>query len=277
MPIKVNHISHSYYKKTLNEVLALNDVSLNIEDGSFLALVGETGSGKSTLVQHLNALILPDSGTIEVDNFVITSNKHKNKKLHDLRKHIGLIFQFPEYQLFEETVLKDVAFGPKNFGFKDEEAKQKAKEALALVNIDESYYERTPFELSGGERRRVAIAGILALEPDILVLDEPTAGLDYQGSEDVMNLVKSLNEKGKTIILVTHDMDIVYRYASRVCFLKDGKVEFDGTPVELFKRNEKSLDLPFLFDLATKLNEKGYKIPLDKIHTIGDVVKYIRK
>ena len=139
MPIKVNHVSHSYYKKTLNEVLALNDVSLNIEDGSFLALVGETGSGKSTLVQHLNALILPDSGTIEVDNFVITSNKHKNKKLHDLRKHIGLIFQFPEYQLFEETVLKDVAFGPKNFGFKDEEAKQKAKEALALVNIDESY------------------------------------------------------------------------------------------------------------------------------------------
>ena len=277
MPIKVNHVSHSYYKKTLNEVLALNDVSLNIEDASFLALVGETGSGKSTLVQHLNALILPDSGTVEVDNFVVTPNKRKNKKLHDLRKHIGLIFQFPEYQLFEETVLKDVAFGPKNFGFKDEEAKQKAKEALALVNIDESYYERTPFELSGGERRRVAIAGILALEPDILVLDEPTAGLDYQGSEDVMNLVKNLNEKGKTIILVTHDMDIVYRYASRVCFLKEGKVEFDGTPVELFKRNEKSLDLPFLFDLAVKLNEKGYKIPLDKIHTIGDVVKYIRK
>lgn len=277
MSIKVNHVSHSYYKKTPNEVLALNDVSLNIEEGSFVALVGETGSGKSTLVQHLNALILPDSGSIEVDEYTIGPKKRKNKKLHDLRKHIGLIFQFPEYQLFEETVIKDVAFGPKNFGFKDEEAKEKAKEALALVNINESYYERTPFELSGGERRRVAIAGILALDPDILVLDEPTAGLDYQGSQDVMNLVKELNNKGKTIILVTHDMDVVYRYASRAVLMKNGKVDFDGAPVDLFARNEKSLDLPFLFDLATKLNEKGYKIPLDKIHTISDVLSYVRK
>ena len=277
MSIKVNHVFHSYYKKTPNEVLALNDVSLNIEEGSFVALVGETGSGKSTLVQHLNALILPDSGSIEVDEFTIGPKKRKNKKLHDLRKHIGLIFQFPEYQLFEETVIKDVAFGPKNFGFKDEEAKQKAKDALALVNINESYYERTPFELSGGERRRVAIAGILALDPDILVLDEPTAGLDYQGSQDVMNLVKELNNKGKTIILVTHDMDVVYRYASRAILMKSGKVDFDGAPVDLFARNEKTLDLPFLFDLATKLNEKGYKIPLDKIHTISDVLSYVRK
>lgn len=277
MPIKVNNVSHSYYKKTPNEVLALNDVSLNIEDGSFVALVGETGSGKSTLVQHLNALLLPDSGTIEVNEYVVTPNKRNNKKLHDLRKHIGLIFQFPEYQLFEESIIKDVAFGPRNFGMSEEEARQKAKEALSLVKIDESYFERTPFELSGGERRRVAIAGILALDPDVLVLDEPTAGLDYQGSKDVMDLVKSLNEKGKTIILVTHDMDIVYRYASRVCFLKDGKIDFDGTPVELFKRNEKTLDLPYLFDLASKLNERGYNIPLDKIHTISDLVSYIRK
>ena len=277
MSIKVNHISHSYYKKTPNEVLALNDVSLNIEDGSFVALVGETGSGKSTFVQHLNALILPDSGDIEINQYHISPNKRKNKKLHDLRKHIGLIFQFPEYQLFEETVLKDVAFGPKNFGYKEEEANQKAKEALTLVNIDESYYERTPFELSGGERRRVAIAGILAIDPDVLVLDEPTAGLDYQGSQDVMNLVKELNQKGKTIILVTHDMDVVYRYANRAILLKNGKIDFDGTPTELFARNEKTLDLPFLFDLASKLNDKGYHIPLDKIHTISDVLAYIRK
>lgn len=277
MSIKVDHVSHSYYKKTPNEVLALNDVSLNIEDGSFVALVGETGSGKSTLVQHLNALILPDSGTIQVDEYTIGPVKRKNKKLHNLRKHIGLIFQFPEYQLFEETVLRDVAFGPRNFGLKEEEAKEKAKEALKLVNIDESYYERTPFELSGGERRRVAIAGILALDPDILVLDEPTAGLDYQGSSDVMNLVKELNEKGKTIILVTHDMDIVYRYANRVCLLKNGKIDFDGAPVDLFARNDESLDLPFLFDLASKLNRKGYNIPLNKIHTIEDVLSYVRK
>ena len=277
MPIKVNNISHSYYKKTPNEVLALNNVSLNIEDGSFVALVGETGSGKSTLVQHLNALILPDSGNIEVNEFTIGPNKRKNKKLHDLRKHIGLIFQFPEYQLFEETVLKDVAFGPRNFGLKEEEAKQKAKEALALVHLDESYYERTPFELSGGERRKVAIAGILALDPDVLVLDEPTAGLDYQASKDVLDLVKDLNSKGKTIILVTHDMDIVYRYASRAIFLKNGQIEFDGEPVDLFARKEDTLDLPFLFDLATKLNDRGYNIPLNRIRSIKDVLGYVRK
>ena len=277
MPIKVNNVSHSYYKKTPNEVLALNNVSLDIEDGSFLALVGETGSGKSTLVQHLNALILPDSGTIEVNDFVVGSKRRKNKKLHELRKHIGLIFQFPEYQLFEETVLRDVTFGPKNFGLKEEEAREKAKQALAMVNIDESYYERTPFELSGGERRRVAIAGILALDPEVLVLDEPTAGLDYQASKDVMDLVKRLNEQGKTIILVTHDMDIVYRYASKVCFLKNGSIDFMGTPVDLFARHEDALDLPFLFELATKLNDKGFKIPLDKIHTIEDVLNYVRK
>ena len=277
MSIKVNGISHSYYKKTPNEVLALDNVSLNIEDASFVALVGETGSGKSTLVQHLNALILPDSGTIDVNEYTIVPQRRKNKKLHDLRKHIGLIFQFPEYQLFEETVLKDVAFGPRNFGLKEEEAIAKAKEALALVNIDESYYERTPFELSGGERRRVAIAGILALDPDVLVLDEPTAGLDYQGSKDVMDLVKRLNENGKTIILVTHDMDIVYRYAHRVVLLKGGKVDFDGTPVKLFARHDETLDLPYLFDLATKLNDKGFNIPLDKIRTLKDVFSYIRK
>lgn len=277
MSIKVKDITHTYFKKTLNEVLALDHVSLSIEKGEFVALVGETGSGKSTLVQHLNALLLPDTGTLEIEQYIITPNKRKNKHMHDLRSHIGLIFQFPEYQLFEETVLKDVAFGPRNFGLKEEEAKEKAKRALEMVHIDESYYERSPFELSGGERRRVAIAGILAIDPEILVLDEPTAGLDYQGSIDIMNLVHELNVAGKTIVLVTHDMDIVHKYASRTILLEGGKVIFDGTPFDLFMKYGDNLELPHLFKFAYRLNEKGFSIPLDKVSSIEDVFKYIRK
>ena len=275
MPIKIDNLFHTYYKKTPNEIHALKGVTLNIEDHSYLALVGETGSGKSTLVQHLNGLIIPDSGEIRVNDFVVTSNKRKNKKLNMLRKHVGLIFQFPEYQLFEETVLKDVAFGPSNFGYKKDEAIQKAKDALTLVGLGESYYERSPFELSGGERRKVAIAGILAIDPEVLVLDEPTAGLDYQAQDDVMNLVNSLYQKGKTIILVTHDMNLVYRYASRVCVLKDGNISFDGTPEELFKYNDETLELPRLFRLITKLNAKGFNIPTDKIHSVEELAKYL--
>ena len=277
MPIKVDNVFYTYFKKRPNEVKALKGVSLNIEDKSFLALVGETGSGKSTLVQHLNGLLIPEEGTVTVNEYVITNKKKKNKKMHELRKHIGLIFQFPEYQLFEETVIKDVAFGPKNFGCSQEEALQRSKDALKLVGISESYYERSPFELSGGERRRVAIAGILAIDPDILVLDEPTAGLDYKSSSDIMNLIKTLHEKGKTIILVTHDMDLVYKYASRVCFIKDGNIVFDGTPIDLFKQNDPTLELPKLFRLVLELNNKGMNIPLEKVNSLKDIFKYIKE
>ena len=200
MSIQVNHIFHTYFKKSPNAVLALNDVSLEIKEGEFVAFVGETGSGKSTLVQHFNALLIPDEGTIEVNNYLITNNKRKNKKMNLLRKEVGLIFQFPEYQLFEETVLEDVGFGPRNFGASLQEANKKAKEALSQVGLDISYYDRSPFELSGGERRKVAVAGILALDPDVLILDEPTAGLDYQASKEMMELVEKLHQKGKTII-----------------------------------------------------------------------------
>lgn len=277
MQIKINNLTHSYFKKTINEVLALDHINMEIEKGSFIALVGETGSGKSTLVQHLNGLLLPDEGELEIEEYKITSNKRKNKKLHDLRKVVGLIFQFPEYQLFEETVLKDVSFGPRNFGFKEEEAIKKAKEALSLVGLDESYYERSPFELSGGERRKVAIAGILAINPDILVLDEPTAGLDYQASEEIMNLVKKFNEQGKTIILVTHDMNLVYKYASNAYLLKDGKIIFKGTPIELFSRHEEELELPNIFRLVNKLNENGFNIPLDEVRSLEDVINHIKR
>ncbi len=176
MSIKIERVSFSYMVKTPNEVKALDDVSFEIKDNSITALIGHTGSGKSTLIQTLNALILPSSGQIQVDDFLITNNRRKNKNIKALRRHIASIFQFPEYQLFEETVEKDVAFGLKNYGVKEEEAIKKAHDALALVGLDESFYKRSPFDLSGGEKRRVAIAGILILEPDILIMDEPTAG-----------------------------------------------------------------------------------------------------
>ena len=277
MSIKVNNIFHTYFKKTPNEVLALNDVSLEIKEHEFVAFVGETGSGKSTLVQHFNALLLPDEGTLEINDYIVSPKKRKNKKLNVLRKAVGLIFQFPEYQLFEETVLKDVSFGPRNFGCNLDEATKKAKEALTMVGLDESYYERSPFELSGGERRKVAIAGILAIDPDILILDEPTAGLDYQASDEVMELVNSLYQKGKTIILVTHDMNLVYQYASKAFYIENGKVAFEGTPIELFKKDIHALEVPRLYFLARELNKRGYDIPLDKIHSVKDVISLYKK
>ena len=279
MSIKINHLSFTYLKKTPNEVLALDDVSLSINDGEFISIIGQTGSGKSTLIQHLNALLLPEKGDIAVDDFVINSNKKKNKNIKELRKHVGVVFQFPEYQLFEDTVEKDVAFGPRNFGASKEEAIKKAHLALKSVGLDESFYERNPFDLSGGEKRRVAIAGILAIEPDVLVLDEPTAGLDPIGQEEIMNLLVKMNQEGKTIILVTHDMDLVLKYTTRAIVLKEGKVVFDDTPIELFKedREEFSIEIPLMFKYVKLLNERGYHIKIDNIKCVDDLVNEIIK
>lgn len=279
MSIKIDHLSYSYLKKTPNEVLALDDVSLEIESGSFVSIIGHTGSGKSTLIQHLNALLIADKGNLVVDNFVVYSGKKKNKNIKELRKHVGVVFQFPEYQLFEETVEKDVAFGPRNFGIKKEEAIKKAHAALKSVGLNEEFFERNPFDLSGGEKRRVAIAGILAIKPDILVLDEPTAGLDPIGQEEIMNLLAKMNNEGKTIILVTHDMDLVLKYTSRAIVLKDGKVVFDNTPMELFKedREEFSIEIPTMFKYVKLLNEWGYHIKNEEIRSVDDIVKAILK
>ena len=279
MSIKINHLSFTYLKKTPNEVLALDDVSLSINDGEFISIIGQTGSGKSTLIQHLNALLLPEKGDIAVDDFVINSNKKKNKNIKELRKHVGVVFQFPEYQLFEDTVEKDVAFGPRNFGASKEEAIKKAHLALESVGLDESFYERNPFDLSGGEKRRVAIAGILAIEPDVLVLDEPTAGLDPIGQEEIMNLLVKMNQEGKTIILVTHDMDLVLKYTTRAIVLKEGKVVFDDTPIELFKedREDFSIEIPLMFKYVKLLNERGYHIKIDNIKCVDDLVNEIIK
>ena len=275
MAIQVKNLFYSYSKNTS----ALENIDLTFEEGSFTALIGETGSGKSTLVQNLNALLIPTSGEVHVDSFVVTSNKRKNKKVHELRKKVAIVFQFPEYQLFEETVIKDVAFGVKNFGAKNDEAIEKAKEALTSVGINESYYEKSPFELSGGERRRVAIAGILAINPDILVLDEPTAGLDAKGTEDIMSLVKQMHQNGKTIILVTHDMNIVMQYCEKAVVLHDGRVLYDGTPNELFDSYtpDMAIEIPPLYQLGLSLKEKGMKIDLKSIKNTDDLIAQIRK
>lgn len=279
MGIKVNNVSYTYQKKASTATLALNDVSLEIYDNDFVALVGETGSGKSTLVQCFNGLIIPDNGEIVVDDFVVSYKNRKSRRLKNLRKRVGLVFQFPEYQLFEETVEKDVAFGVKNFGLKGEAALEKAHQALDLVGLDSSYYQRPPFELSGGEKRKVAIAGVLVIEPDILVFDEPTAGLDPKSSKELMALITKLHEQGKTIIVVTHDMDLVNTYAKRVLMLDHGKLVFSGTPNALFNhiQNYDRLDVPLLIKVAKKLKEKGMDLPVEGIHTIDDLLTYIKK
>ncbi len=275
MAIKVTDLFYTYNPKSPTSTKALNGVSLIIEDNSFVAFVGETGSGKSTLIQNLNALLLPTNGQVEVDNFIITPKKKKNKNIKDLRKHLGIVFQFPEYQLFEETVEDDVAFGVKNFGLKGDEALEKAHKALLSVGLDASYFKRSPFELSGGEKRRVAIAGILAIEPDILVLDEPTAGLDPRGVNEIMSLVDQMHKDGKTIILVTHDMDLVLKYCQKVFVLNKGSLVFEGNPYELFAQdNEKlSIEVPALYELARKLKDKGLSLDIQNIHSVEDFVK----
>ena len=275
MAIKVSNVFYTYTPKSPTATLALNDVSLTIEEHSFVAFVGETGSGKSTLMQNLNALLVPSSGQIEVDDFVITPKRKKNKRIKDLRKHVGLVFQFPEYQLFEETVEKDVAFGVKNFGADEKTALEKTHQALLSVGLDETYFARSPFDLSGGEKRRVAIAGILAIEPDILVLDEPTAGLDPKGVNDIMSLVQQMHESGKTIILVTHDMDVVMKYCEKVYVLNKGKLAFEGNPYQLFAQDNESLgiEVPVLFELARKLKQKGLKLDIENIRNVDDFIK----
>jgi len=277
MAIEVKNLFYIYGRKTPYQQTALDDVSLTIPTGSFVGLIGRTGSGKSTLVQNLNALLIPTQGEIIVDEFHIGNKKRKNKKIKQLRKHLSLVFQFPEYQLFEETVEKDVAFGLMNFGYKQNEAIELAHKALLSVGLDEKYFKRSPFELSGGERRRVAIAGILAINPDILVLDEPTAGLDVKGSKDIMSLVKQMHEDGKTIIMVTHDMDLVLRYTEQCFVLKDGKVTFSGSTNQLFDtiNDDSAIEIPPLFKLAKKLKDRGAPINIENIKNTEDLIKQV--
>lgn len=279
MSIKFNDVFYTYQANSPFKSEALRGVSLEIKDGSFTCVVGHTGSGKSTLVQQLNGLLIPTSGTVNVNNYTVENKRKSLKKLHNLRKEVGIVFQFSSYQLFEETIEADVAFGPMNFGVKKDEALKIAHECLKTVGIDESYYKKSPFEVSGGQKRRVAIAGILALQPKILVLDEPTTGLDPKGAREMLSLFKELNEKGTTIILVTHDVNIVFEYATDVIVMNEGKVEVHCSPQDLFKEDvEKySLETPLIQKTVNLCLEKGLRIDTANIHNIHDLAVEIAR
>lgn len=260
MGIALENVSFIYQEGTPLASTALSDVSLTIEDGSYTALIGHTGSGKSTILQLLNGLLVPSQGSVRVFDTLITSTS-KNKDIRQIRKQVGLVFQFAENQIFEETVLKDVAFGPQNFGVSEEDVEQIAREKLALVGIDESLFNRSPFELSGGQMRRVAIAGILAMEPAILVLDEPTAGLDPLGRKELMNLFKKLHQSGMTIVLVTHLMDDVAEYANQVYVMEKGRLVKGGEPSDVFQdvvfMEEVQLGVPKITAFCKRLADRG--------------------
>jgi len=279
MSIKITNLTHIYAPDSPFESKAIDNVSLEINDGEFIALIGHTGSGKSTLIQHLNGLLKANEGQILINDFDITAN---GVSLVDIRKKVGLVFQYPEYQLFEETIEKDISFGPRNLGLSEEEINQAVRYSMSLVGLDyEKSKDKSPFDLSGGQKRRIAIAGVLAMKPEILILDEPTAGLDPKGRDDILSNIKEIHEKEKnTIILVSHSMDDVAKLADRLLVMNHGKVEFFDTPIEVFKNEarlkEIGLDVPQVLQLANQLREKGFEISSD-ILTIDDIKNEIVK
>lgn len=263
MGITLENVDYTYQAGTPFEGRALFNINLSITEGSYTAFIGHTGSGKSTIMQLLNGLNVPTKGCVLVDDVKITADS-KNKEIKSVRKKVGLVFQFPESQLFEETVLKDVAFGPQNFGVSKEEAEDIARDKLAMVGIGQEFFDKNPFELSGGQMRRVAIAGILAMEPDILVLDEPTAGLDPKGRRELMTLFKTLHQNGITIVLVTHLMDDVANYADHVNILEGGHLVRSGHPKTIFQdvtfMKSKQLGVPKITQFAQDLVDRGLKL-----------------
>jgi cobalt import ATP-binding protein cbiO 1 len=276
--IRAEHLSYTYGGGTAFEQPALRDVSFEIPDGQFVGLIGHTGSGKSTLIQHLNGLIRATEGKLFVDGENIYE---KGYNMRALRTKVGLVFQYPEHQLFEIDVFKDVCFGPKNMGLPQAEIEQRAKDALAMVGLSENFYKKSPFELSGGQKRRVAIAGVLAMKPKVLVLDEPTAGLDPRGRDEILDRVKALNsEWGLTVILVSHSMEDVAKYADRLLVMSGGEKRFDGTPKEVFKHYEEleelGLSAPQVSYLVQRL--RGAGMPLsDEITTVAEARDALRE
>lgn len=279
MSIKIENLTHVYMANGPFEKKALDNVNLDIKDGEFIALIGHTGSGKSTLIQHMNGLLEATSGKIIVDGEDITQ---KGVKLSDVRKKVGLVFQYPEYQLFEETIAKDIAYGPTNLGLDKEEIDKRVRKSMEMVCLDyEVYKDKSPFDLSGGQKRRVAIAGVIAMEPKTLILDEPTAGLDPKGRDDILEQIQLLHSKyNMTIILVSHSMEDVAKIAQRVIVMNKGKVALEGTPAEVFKHvkelEEIGLGVPQVTYLMMKLREKGYKVS-DEVYTIEQCKKELMK
>ncbi len=277
MGISFNEVSHNYFGVRKKDVTkALDNINLDISDkDEFVALVGKTGSGKTTLLSHMNGLLLPTSGNIKIFDYVITPKKNKNPKMNKIRKRVGYVFQFPEYQLFAETVMKDIIFAPLNFGIKKEDAEKRAHEVAKKLKI-EKLLNKSPFDLSGGQMRKVAVAGILAYDPDILLLDEPTRGLDPVGAEELMKLFNDIHKEfHKTIIIITHDMNLVYEYATRVVVLNNTKMVYDGDKIELFKSDiykNYSLNKPELLKIVDYLNDK-FNYNLDyKVFNIEDLL-----
>lgn len=272
MPIEIKHLDHIYMPGSPFETKALDDVTLTIGDGEFVGLIGHTGSGKSTLVQHLNGLMKPDHGSIIVDGMDVSD---KNTDLREIRRRVGLVFQYPEHQLFEETVRKDVSFGPRNLGCSEQEIEERVVKACHQVGLSDEKLDMSPFDLSGGNKRRVAIAGVLAMRPRVLVLDEPTAGLDPRGRNELLELIRGLHdEEGNTIVMVSHSMDDISALAQRIIVMNEGRVAMDGTPREVFAHPQELVDMhlgvPAAAQLAMELRKRGYNLP-DNVYTLDEM------
>ncbi|QSF13721.1 energy-coupling factor transporter ATPase [Mycoplasma sp. Mirounga ES2805-ORL] len=298
MQINIKELTHIFNRKTPNEMKAVDSASATIKQGEYVGIIGQTGSGKTTFIEHLNALLLPDKGVVEwvyedekynkktkkkekvIETFSVKPSRRKKvKKAKDIRKRIGIVFQFAEYQLFEETIEKDICFGPKSFGVKIDEAKTRAKKYLELVGLDETYLRKSPFGLSGGQKRRVALAGILAMEPDVLIADEPTAGLDPVGVREILDIFRKLNNEGKTIIIVTHDLDNVLEETKRVIVFKKGEIIRDDETYKVLKDvdflTSNSMEPPKLLNFISKLEKKGLKIP--QVKSIDELANFLNQ
>lgn len=272
MPIEIKHLDHIYMPDSPFETKALDDVTLTIGDGEFVGLIGHTGSGKSTLVQHLNGLMKPDHGSVIVDGMDVSD---KSTDLREIRRRVGLVFQYPEHQLFEETVRKDVSFGPRNLGCSEQEIEERVVKACHQVGLSDEKLDMSPFDLSGGNKRRVAIAGVLAMRPRVLVLDEPTAGLDPRGRNELLELIRGLHEEdGNTIVMVSHSMDDISALAQRIIVMNEGRVAMDGTPREVFAHPQELVDMhlgvPAAAQLAMELRKRGYNLP-DNVYTLDEM------